>query len=109
MGEAIRHMDEHVPRAVAEAMRRRGVDVLTAQEAGLTGIPDVEHLAIASSRNRVVVTQDADYLRLHAAGIHHRGVAYVPQGTPLRHFIARLTVLVEVLDADDMIDHVEFL
>lgn len=41
------HMDEHVPAAVSEGLRRRGVDVLTAREAGMLGAPDEWHLALA--------------------------------------------------------------
>jgi predicted nuclease of predicted toxin-antitoxin system len=29
------YMDEHVPKAVTEGLRRRGVDVITVQELGL--------------------------------------------------------------------------
>jgi hypothetical protein len=42
-------MDEHVPRAVAAGLRRRGVDVLRAQEAGMPEADDEPHLAFALS------------------------------------------------------------
>jgi hypothetical protein len=36
MAERIKfYMDEHVPRAVTDGLRRRGVDVLTTQEADM--------------------------------------------------------------------------
>ena len=47
-------LDEHIPHAVAEGRRRRGIDVLTANEAGLLGSPDVEHLA--RSYDELVIT-----------------------------------------------------
>lgn len=62
-------MDEHVPKAVAEGLRRRGVDVVTVQEIGLQAADDQRHLERAAEEGRVVVTQDADFLRLHAAGV----------------------------------------
>ena len=38
-------MDQQVPAAISEGLRRRGVDVLTAQEAGMCSATDKEHLA----------------------------------------------------------------
>lgn len=67
-------MDEHVHPAVTDGLQQRGVDVLTAQEAGLIGTPDADHLAYAIEQNRVIFTQDADFLRLHAEGVDHAGI-----------------------------------
>lgn len=102
-------MDEHVPRAVTEGLRRRGVDVTTVQEAGLQAATDHQHLERADQEGRVVFTQDADFLRLHAAGIAHRGIVYAPQHTPMPHILRSLMLIHDVLTPEDMIRHVEFL
>lgn len=73
------YLDEHVPRAVASGLRRRGVDVLTLQEAGMLEAEDEAHLALATQQGRVIFTQDADFLRLHATGIEHAGEQTVRQ------------------------------
>jgi hypothetical protein len=44
------HLDEHVPAAIAAALRRRGIDVTTAADAGLLGATDEDHLAFAITR-----------------------------------------------------------
>jgi predicted nuclease of predicted toxin-antitoxin system len=49
------YTDEHVPFAVTQGLRRRGVDVLTVQEAGMQAAGDEEHLALALSQKRVIV------------------------------------------------------
>jgi predicted nuclease of predicted toxin-antitoxin system len=72
------YMDEHVPKAVTEGLRRRGVDVLTAQEASMLHALDEQHLQLAADLGRVVFTQDTDFLRLHAAGVPHAGIVYAP-------------------------------
>ena len=41
------HLDEHVESAVAEGLRRRGIDVTTTVKAGLQGAEDPAHLAFA--------------------------------------------------------------
>jgi len=43
-------MDEHVPATVSQGLRRRGVDVLTAQEASMVAVPDEQHLTLAVRR-----------------------------------------------------------
>ena len=73
------YTDEHVARAVVQGLRQRGVDVMTVVEAGLRSAADEVHLAHARSEGRVLVTHDADFLRLHAAGADHAGIAYGPQ------------------------------
>ncbi len=50
------YLDEHIPKAVAEGLRRRGIDVLTVQEARRVGDPDRKLLAFAAMKRRVVVT-----------------------------------------------------
>ncbi|MCI5148892.1 MAG: hypothetical protein D3916_05810 [Candidatus Electrothrix sp. MAN1_4] len=75
------YLDEHVPKSVAHGLRTCGVDVLTVGEMGLRGATDEEHLERAKSEQRVIFTQDDDFLRLHASGNEHTGIVYARQGT----------------------------
>ncbi len=110
MAEKIRfYMDEHVPSAVTAGLRLRGVDVLTAQEAGMLEAPDKDHLALAASQSRVVSTQDADFLRLHAEGSSRAGIAYVHQQSAVGRVVRVLMLIYQVLEPEDMQNHVEFL
>ena len=80
MAERIRHYtDEHVPRAVVRGLHERGVDTLTVSEAGMLGASDEEHLAFARREERVLFTQDDDFLRMHASGVEHAGIVYSRQ------------------------------
>jgi uncharacterized protein with PIN domain len=103
------YTDEHVQSAVVSALRRGGVDVLTAHEAGMEGVSDETHLAFAAREGRVLFTQDDDFLRLHAAGIDHEGIAYAHQQTPTGRVVRGLMLIFQVLDANEMSHHVEFL
>ncbi len=86
MGQPVRlYADEQVARAVVRGLRERGMDVLTAAEAGLLGAPDEKHLAWARNQGRVILTQDDDFLRLHAAGEEHAGIVYAEQGARRGH------------------------
>ena len=104
------HLDEHVHTAVADGLKRRGVDVTTTVEAGLTGATDSQQLAFALSEGRVIVTHDADFLRLHRQSAAHAGIAYCHQGLrSVGDLIRRLLIIHEHLTPDDMAGHVEFL
>lgn len=100
------HLDEHVPHAVAEALRRHEIDVRTAGELGLLGASDPEHLAHARAAGRVLVTHDGHFLRLHAQGHPHAGIAYCLRGTRTIGQIAGSLMLIhEVLREADMVGH----
>jgi predicted nuclease of predicted toxin-antitoxin system len=103
-------LDEHVPQVVAQALRRRGIDVLTAAEAGLLSVPDAELLARSSAAGRVAVTHDSDFLRLHQQQHQHAGIAYCQQGTrSIGQLVAGLVLIYEVLEAGEMVGRLEFL
>lgn len=77
------YMDVHVRRAVTEGLRRRGVDVLTAQEDGAGEIGDAQLLDRATALGRVLFTQDDDLLReakrRQQSGQTFSGVIYAHQ------------------------------
>ena len=103
-------LDEHVPHAVARALRRRGIDVLTASDAGLRGAPDSEYFIRSHAEGWVIVTQDADFLRLHFQQQPHAGIVYYQQSTT-QHWqvVEGLLLIHEVLEPTEMIGRLEFL
>ena len=111
MADSIKfYLDEHVAEAVAEGLRRRGVDVLTVPEAGRLSQPDQLHLERAVRERRVVFTQDRDFLRLHAAGTPHRGIVYCDKDSrSIGEIIQGLVLAWEVLEPDEVVNRVEFL
>lgn len=103
------YTDEHVARAVVRGLRDRGADVLTVPEAGLHGASDRDHLERARQEGRVLFTQDADFLRLHSEGIPHAGIVFARQGAAVGDMIRGLMLFRQVLTAEEMENHVEFL
>jgi predicted nuclease of predicted toxin-antitoxin system len=103
------YVDEHVPRAVVRGLRQRGIDILSVSEAGLLGASDEEHLRIANAEGRVVVTQDSDFLRLHALGLPHVGIVYVPNNMSIGEMIRELMLIYQVLEVEDMLGRIEYL
>ena len=103
------YTDEHVANAVVKGLRRRGVDVKSAVEAGMLGASDPDHLARATREERVVFTQDDDFIRLHAAGVQHAGIAFAPRKMSVGQIVRALVLIYDVLDADDMKNQVEYI
>lgn len=103
------YADEHVARAVIRGLRQRGVDVLSVSEAGLLGASDEAHLECAAADGRVLFTQDDDFLRLHARGTDHAGIAYARQGTSIGKIVRGLMLIHDILEPDEMRGHVEYL
>jgi len=75
----------------------------------MLGASDAEHLALSLREGRVIFTQDDDFLRLHAMGSEHGGVVYAHQQTPVGDIVRGLMLICQVLDAEEMQNHVEFL
>ena len=104
------HLDEHVPHAIADALRRHGIDVTTTVEAGLRQADDLAHLTFTRRERRVLVTHDADFLRYHAQGMEHAGIAYCRKDSrTLGEIIETLHLMYEVMLAHEMENFVEFL
>jgi len=104
------HLDEHVSFGVAAGLRRRGVDVSRAAEVGLVGVRDEEQLSFATQAGRVLVSQDADFLRLHEAGVPHAGIAYCHQGLlTIGEMLRRLVLVYDLVTAEEMHGRVEYL
>src|SRR3972149_3137555 len=107
-------MDHHVPEAVTLALRRRGIDVITALEDGRERADDEELLNRASQLDRILYTQDQDYLgiadRRRKEGRSFSGIVYAhQQSLSLGKAIADLELVVQVLEAEHMKNQVQFL
>jgi predicted nuclease of predicted toxin-antitoxin system len=95
---------------VAEGLRRRGIDVTTSAEAALLSATDDEQAAYGLAQGRVILTHDRDFLRLHAAGTPHAGIAFCDQGKrSIGEIIQGLVLIWELLEPDEMKNRVEFL
>ena len=104
------HLDEHIPPIIAVALGRHGIDVTTSVEVGLRGMDDLAHLEFARSQRRVIVTHDADFLRYHAQGLGHAGIAYCRMGErTVGQMINMLRLMYEILTSDEMDNRVEYL
>jgi hypothetical protein len=108
------YTNESVSTAIAEGLKRRGVDAFSARDVGNLGLTDEEQLAYARDNKAVIFTHDTDFLRLAVKWIeekkNHYGIIYSHQKDyGVGECIRRLKLLAILLTAEDMISHIEFL
>jgi predicted nuclease of predicted toxin-antitoxin system len=111
VSERIRFLlDENISPQVAIGLRKRGIDVLTVHELQRGGLSDLEQLQFSSSKRRVIVTHDRDFLVLGSRGIRHAGIAWCHQKKcSIGQLIKSLVLLHATLTEKDMIGQVKFL
>lgn len=72
------YLDENIPPLLAQHLRRRGFDVVSAHEVEMTGTSDEEQLEYAVQNARAILSFDTDFvplaLRWLSESKHHYGV-----------------------------------
>ena len=107
-------MDENVPRAVTNGLRLRDVDVLTAQEDNREGTPDPILLDRATELQRVLFTQDEDFLieanQRQQEEINFAGVIYIHhQMLFIGDCVYDLELIAKVSNPEDLANRVQYL
>ena len=105
------YSDEDVNVAIIEGLKRRGIKAISCQEANNIGLSDKEQIEYASSNKFVILTHDADFLRIiHEKKISHSGIIFVSQNKlSVGEIIRKIEFLVSILSQEDMENHIEFL
>jgi hypothetical protein len=107
-------MDVHVRLPVTTALRRRGIDVLTAQQDGATRFPDPKLLDRATQLKRVLFSQDDDLLveasRRQKLAISFGGLIYAhQQNITVRQAIDDLELIALAATPAELADRIVFL
>lgn len=104
------HLDEHIHPGIANVLRARGVEVTTAHDVHISGDDDLDHVEFCRRDSRVIVTHDADFVKLHAQSSDHFGIVYCHQTKYGIGEHLRLLLLVHACyDHEGMRGRVEFL
>lgn len=108
------YMDQHVPRAITEGLRLRGVNVTTAYEDGASDMDDSELLDRARELGCALFTQDDDLLaeatKRQRKGISFNGVIYAHQlRVSIGTCIHDLEIIAKAGEPEDLTNRVQFL
>ena len=108
------YMDVHVNAAITAGLRRREIDVLTSQEDGSTRFDDADLLRRATELDRVLFSQDDDFLSIvrehQSHGTFFAGLIYGHQlAATVGKYVLGLEVICKVLGPEDMVNRIEYL
>src|SRR4051794_27378256 len=108
------YMDVHVPGAITRQLRRRGVNVLTAQEDGHDTCADEELLARANALRRILFTHDVRFRALAEKWqrqIHEfAGLIFGSQlGGTIGQYVQDLELIAKASEPDEWRNVVQFL
>ena len=103
------YFDVHVPRAIRNQLRRKGVDVLTAQEDNSGKLSDEDLLQRATTLGRVLVTQDIRFKALaedwQRQGKPFAGLIYGHQSSALvGKYVQDLEIVAKASDPNDWVN-----
>jgi hypothetical protein len=108
------YMDHHVHRAITVGLRTRGIDVITALEDGSHELPDESVFERTVALNRVLFTQDQDFLAIAArwqrSSRAFPGMVYaIQQRIDIGRTIEYLELIAHLKTADEMQNSIEFI
>ena len=115
MSEIRLYIDEDsMDRSLVQALRARGVDVVTVLETATEGQLDEQQLSWSASQNRVLYSHNiADFCRIHSAfideGRSHAGIALLSQDYSVGEQLRAILGLIADKTAEDMQNQLEFL
>jgi len=106
------YLDVHVPAAIADQLRRRGVDVLTAQDDGTPQLEDADLLARSTVLCRLLFTQDIRFKALaegwQRAGRSFAGLVFGHQlHGSIGQYVRDLDLIAKVTEPEEWIGRVE--
>ncbi len=108
------YMDVHIPQAITDQLRRRGIDVLTAYEDNANQLPDQQLLERATQLKRVLFTQDIRFRVLaetwQQEGKPFSGLIFGHQlGGTIGQFVHDLDLIAQASDPEDWENMVEYI
>ena len=111
MSEKIKfHLDESVDPDIAVGLSKYGVDVTTTKAEGLLGQSDDVQFSFCCQQQRVLLTQDSDFLIIASKNFQHSGIVYYQPGTRSIGEIIRGVILIyEALTPEEMYGSVEYI
>lgn len=104
------YLDENVQLAIAEQLRRHGIEVVTVRDCNLLGDEDINHLQRATAMGYVLCTHDTDYYELAMSDVSHAGIIIGQADVhKIGDWVKGLVLVHAVYSAEEMINRVEFL
>jgi predicted nuclease of predicted toxin-antitoxin system len=96
------YFDEHMPRAVAQGLANRNIQVIMAVDVGMEGNLDEEHLRFATDQGAVLVTRDKPFAGRTALETDHAGLICWTGEKDIGRMVRRLSEFAQSHTLDDV-------
>lgn len=94
------YFDEHMPRAVAEGLRSRDVQVMMAIDVEMEGKSDDEHLRYATENGAILVTRDKPFAGRTLLLTEHAGLICWTGPKDIGGMVRRLSEFAEQYESE---------
>ena len=101
--------DEHIELSVVTGLTLLGIDVISINEAGKRGSDDEEILSYAKKNDRIVITRDSDFVKLHSRGIKHAGIVFIPKFLEIGKLIEEIEKVSIIFELEHIRDSIIFI
>ena len=101
--------DEHVELSIVTGLKLLGIDVISVNEAGKRGYDDEEILSLAKKNDRVIITRDSDFVKLHSKGIEHAGIVFMPKFLEIGKVIEEIEKVSMIFETEHIRNNVVFI
>ena len=108
------YCDENIESAIVEGLKRRGIELTSPEDREDLGKSNEYHLKRAFELGAVVLTHDADFLKIahhwNQEGKEHKGILYAQSlDLSIGECIRMVELVTQVLTEEEMKNHIEFL
>jgi predicted nuclease of predicted toxin-antitoxin system len=99
------YTDNHIAKAVAVQLRKRGIDAIRCEEVNMANASDLAHLEYAAKEKRILITNDDDFLKLdqnwRIEGKNHAGIMFCLSHIQGKNMVGR--IIQECLELHELI------
>jgi hypothetical protein len=108
------YMDVHIPQAITTQLRRRNIDILTAQEDDTIELPDDQLLERSTALGRILFTQDIRFRALaenwQREGKPFAGLIFGHQlGGTIGQFVQDLELIAQASEPENWQNMIEYI
>ena len=101
--------DEHIELSIVTGLKLLGIDAISVNEAGKRESDDEEILSFAKENDRVIITRDSDFVKLHRKGVEHTGIVFIPKFLAIGKIIGEIEKVPILFESEHIRNMVIFL
>jgi predicted nuclease of predicted toxin-antitoxin system len=108
------YLDENIPVLLANLLKAKGFNAISARDAGMLNKSDLQHLEYAANNRLTLLTHNrCDFETLHSAyvskGLNHYGIIIARQRGNVYELLSRLLKILNSVTADEIVNLIRYI